>query len=64
MGISRWTVLAIQGNEIQVVDTLERSEAWMVKNGHPHALLLSCPLDKRSEMEGVISELKAEVASA
>jgi hypothetical protein len=60
MGISLSTVITIQTNEIKVIDTTERSEAWMVKGGNLHSLLLSCPLDKRSEMEKIISEIQSE----
>ena len=63
MGISRWTVMAIQGNDVAVIDTPERSEAWMVKGGRPHALLLSCPLEKRAVMERVLADLKAEASA-
>lgn len=63
MGISRLTVMMIQGNDVGYIDTPQRSEAWMMREGHPHALLLSCPLDKRPEMEKVIAELKAAVQS-
>ena len=62
MGISRFTVMMIQSNEIMYLDTEERSEAWISKYGRPHALLLSCALDKRPEMENVIAKLKSEAA--
>ena len=63
MGISRWTVMAIQANDVEVVDAIDRSEAWLMKEGYPHALLLSCPLDKRAEMETVIANIKAEATT-
>jgi hypothetical protein len=56
--ISRMTAMMIQGGDIQVIDTSERSEAWLFKDKCPHALLLSCPLDKREEMEQVIAGIK------
>lgn len=54
------TAMMIQGNDVEFRDTLERSECWIVKNGIPHALMLSCPLDKRAEMEKIVANLKAE----
>ena len=50
--------MMIQGNEVEFIDTLERSECWSVKNGVRHALMLSCPLDKRPEMEKLVKEIK------
>jgi len=67
MGISRWTAMAIQANKIEVVNTGlvgERSEAWLMKNGQPHALLLSCSINDRPEMESLIEKLKAEVVDS
>lgn len=61
--ISRMTAWTIQANDVQIVDTPERSECWILKNGAPHALMLSCPLDKRNEMEALVKELKEEVTS-
>ena len=58
MPISRITAMMLQTNDVQIIDTDVRSEAWIVKNGNPHALMLSCPLDKRQDMEKVIKELK------
>lgn len=58
MGISRITCLMILTNEVQVFDTDQRSEAWLMHEGRKHALLLSCPLDKRAEMEAIIAEIK------
>jgi hypothetical protein len=50
--------MMLQTNDVQIIDTDVRSEAWIVKNGNPHALMLSCPLDKRQDMEKVIKKLK------
>ncbi len=58
MPISHVTAIMLQTNDVQIIDTDVRSEAWIVKNGNPHALMLSCPLDKRQDMEKVIKELK------
>lgn len=58
MPISRITAMMLQTNDVQIIDTDVRSEAWIVKNGNLHALMLSCPLDKRQDMEKVIKELK------
>lgn len=52
--------MAIIANDVEVIDAIDRSEAWLMKEGYPHALLLSCPLDKRAEMETVIANIKAE----
>lgn len=64
MGVSRMTVWMIQANEVEVIDKADRSEAWLIKAGAPHALLLSCPHEKRHEMEQFIRELKAEAQPA
>jgi hypothetical protein len=58
MPISRLTAMMLQTNEVTIIDTDVRSEAWIVKNGKPHALMLSCPFDKRQDMEKAIKELK------
>lgn len=64
MGVSRITVLMLQGNDVQVVDTADRTEAWILHAGKPHALMLSCPHDKRPELEQFIAGVKAEAAEA
>jgi hypothetical protein len=56
--VSRITAMMIQSNETTIIETPERLECWTVKDGHPHALMLSCPLDKRAELEHVIAALK------
>lgn len=56
--ISRITAWTLQANDVQYIDTPERSECWTVKNGIPHALMLSCPHDKRKEMEAIVDEIK------
>lgn len=58
MPISRITAMMLQTNDVTIIDTHVRSEAWIVKNGKRHALMLSCPLDKRQDMEKVIKKLK------
>lgn len=60
MGISRLTVMMIKSNEVKIINTPERSEAWMIKEGRPHALLLSCPHNKQGEMEQFIADVKSE----
>lgn len=61
MGISRATVWMIQGNDVRILQTPNRWETWLVKEGSFHALLLSCPLDKREEMATFVRETKKEV---
>ncbi len=61
MKISLLTILKIQANEVEIVDTSERTEAWMMKDGHPHCLLLSCPHVNKPELEALIAKIKAEV---
>ena len=58
MPISRLTAMMLQTNDVTIIDTAVRSEVWIVKNGNPHTLMVSCPLDKRQDMEKVIKELK------
>lgn len=49
----------IQGNEVMFIDAPDRSECWICHEpGVPHALVLSCPHDKRLEMESYVAELK------
>ena len=59
MGITRLTALMINGNDVEFVDTPERSECWIKHGDAPHALVLSCPLDRRQEMERAVAEIKA-----
>ena len=61
MGVSRITVWMIQGNEVKILETPVRWEAWLIKENAPHALLLSCPLDKLEELEQFIKDVKLEV---
>lgn len=56
--VSRLTAMMIQSNEVAFRDTPERSECWILHDGKPHALVLSCPLDKRVELETVVQEIK------
>ena len=58
--MSRITAWMIQANDVTFIDTPERSECWITKGGQPHALMLSCPLDKRAEMEAIVAAVKAE----
>lgn len=60
--VSRITAWMIQANDVEIVDTPERCEAWTVKDGSLHALMLSCPLDKRHELVEAISLIKESVA--
>ncbi len=60
--VSRLTVMMIQTNEVAYIDTRERSELWLLREGEPHALLVSCPLDKKHEMEQFVADVKAEVS--
>ena len=56
--VSRLTVLMIQSNQVKIIETTEQVEAWMVKNGNLHALLLSCDHEHKSDMQNTIAELK------
>lgn len=60
MSISRITYWMLQGNDVIFVDTAERSECWITHSGVPHALILSCPLDKRKEMEQFVADIKSK----
>ena len=57
--VSRLTAWTIQYNEVEVIETSERCECWLIKDGRPHALLLSCPLDKRADMDDAIRQFKS-----
>lgn len=58
--VTRITVMMIQGNTTQIIETPERCECWLMKDNYPHALLLSCPLDKRTELEQFIKDVKED----
>lgn len=60
MGIAYLTAMMIQGNNGEFVTTAERHEYWITKEGRPHALMLSAPLDKRAELEDAVEKIKAE----
>lgn len=60
--VSRITYWMIQSNEVEIIETHEQCEAWIKKNGQLHALLLSCPLDKRTKLEEFIKDAKAETS--
>jgi hypothetical protein len=65
MGISRLTYWMIQGNDVLFIDTPERSECWICHEpGVPHAIVLSCPLEKRTEMERAVAEIKAQAVTS
>lgn len=55
--VSRLTCWMIQSNPVQIIETPERCEAWIEKDGVPHALVLSCPLDRRPDLEKAIQEI-------
>jgi hypothetical protein len=60
--MSRITYLMLQSNAVLFINTSDRSECWITKDGTtPHALMLSCSLDKRQEMEKVVADVKAGV---
>ena len=54
------TVMMLQSNPIKVIDTPDRSEAWLVKDGNLHALLLSCPIDMKCDMQAFIDTVQKE----
>lgn len=57
--VSTITALMIQGNDVQIFDTPERVEAWILHDGEPHALVLSCAHEHRAGLENLIAEIKA-----
>lgn len=56
--VSRLTAMMVATNEVKVIETSERVECWLVKDGDLHALLLSCPLGKRADMDSSIASIK------
>ena len=56
--VSRITVLMLRRNDVEIVDTFGRVEAWLVKNGELHTLLISCPLGARESLMEFIAECK------
>ncbi len=58
--VSRITLMMIKTNDIEIFDTDERSEAWIMKNGARHALILSCVLHNRSRLEDYIKDIKSK----
>ena len=59
MGISRLTAMMIQANPVRIIDNAERSEAWLVKDDQPHAMLCSCLIAERDKMQEMIDELQS-----
>lgn len=59
MGVSRYTCLAIQSNPVRIIETPERWEAWIERNGIPHALVLSCSIDRKADLEKAVADIKA-----
>ena len=61
------TKILIETNEVQVfggdVPGGSCAEAWAIKNGRPHCLLLSCQPEHKAEMVAIIREIK-EAAKA
>jgi hypothetical protein len=47
--------------EVEIIETTKRHECWLIKDGRPHALMLSAPLDKRADLEDAVAKLKAEL---
>jgi hypothetical protein len=65
MGVSQLSVMMLQSNDVVFFDTDERSECWICHEpGVPHARVLSCPHDKRPEMEKFVADVKAEFDEA
>ena len=58
MAISTITALMIQANEVQIVDTADRTEAWILHDGRPPALMLSCPIEHKAQLEKTVAEIK------
>jgi hypothetical protein len=52
------TLMMLQSNPVKVIDTSDRSEAWLVKDGNLHALLLSCPIDRKGDMQAFIDTVQ------
>jgi hypothetical protein len=61
MGVSRLTAMTIFYGEVEIIETTKRHECWLIKDGRPHALMLSAPLDKRADLEDAVAKLKAEL---
>ena len=51
--------MMIQSNETVIIETSERVECWIIKDSKPHALMLSCPLDKKHEMIEAVEQIKS-----
>jgi hypothetical protein len=59
MSVSRLSAMMIQANDVVFIDTPERSECWICHEpGVPHALVLSCSLDRRADMERAVAEIR------
>ena len=61
--VSRITAMMIQANDVRVIETPERVEAWTVKDDNLHALMLSCDFCDKEKLEDLIDELKSETKS-
>jgi hypothetical protein len=60
MGVTLLTAITVATNETRIIQTPIRHECWLIRNGQPHALLLSCPLDKLADLEKAIESLKRD----
>lgn len=58
MSISRWTCLAIRANEVKILETPDRWEAWICRDGTPHALVLSCPKENKADLEKAVQDIR------
>lgn len=58
MRISVLTAWKIETNETTILESEERVELWLVKNGVPHSLLLSCPHANKEDLLKAVEEIK------
>jgi len=52
-------VAMIHANPVEILETPERFEAWTMKENLPHALMLSCDLNHKKDLEEAIASIKA-----
>ena len=56
--VSRLTAINIATNDIIFLKTRDRVECWICRDGRPHALQLSAPLDKEFEFVAAVTEIR------
>lgn len=57
--VSRITAWTVQHNEVEVIETSERCECWLIQDSKRTELLLSCPLENRADMDDAIQKFKS-----